>query len=163
MSSSGIVFNEKTNEALVVKDKNRSYSSLWKFPGGLSDLGEDIAVTAQREVFEETGVRSEFKSVLAFRQQHTHPGAFGRSDLYYLCRLKPLTFELNPCQEEIEACEWMHIDQLVQEVHASSMTLSVARLMKSGLAHGFDTVDLVATPMQSIYKGLTYNIYHKPL
>ena len=32
--------------------------SMWKFPGGLSELNEDIGSTAEREVLEETGVRS---------------------------------------------------------------------------------------------------------
>uniref|UniRef100_A0A4W5R6B1 Nucleoside diphosphate-linked moiety X motif 6 n=1 Tax=Hucho hucho TaxID=62062 RepID=A0A4W5R6B1_9TELE len=53
----------------------------WKFLGGLSDPGENIAFTAVREVFEETGVRSEFKSLLSNRQQHNLPGAFARLTL----------------------------------------------------------------------------------
>lgn len=39
----------------------------WKFPGGAADYGEMIHEAAVREVFEETGVASEFVTILAFR------------------------------------------------------------------------------------------------
>ncbi|XP_048461313.1 nucleoside diphosphate-linked moiety X motif 6 isoform X2 [Rhincodon typus] len=37
----GAVFDEATGKVLVVQDKNKTKNA-WKFPGGLSDLGEDI-------------------------------------------------------------------------------------------------------------------------
>ncbi|XP_072440298.1 nucleoside diphosphate-linked moiety X motif 6 isoform X2 [Chiloscyllium punctatum] len=37
----GAVFDEATGKVLVVQDKNK-IKNAWKFPGGLSDLGEDI-------------------------------------------------------------------------------------------------------------------------
>ncbi|CAD7688774.1 unnamed protein product [Nyctereutes procyonoides] len=58
--------------------------NIWKFPGGLSEPGEDIGDTAFREVFEETGIKSEFKSLLSILQQHANPGAFGKSDMYII-------------------------------------------------------------------------------
>ncbi|CAL1546457.1 unnamed protein product [Lymnaea stagnalis] len=158
MGVSGMVINNDTHEILVVKDKNRPYQ-LWKFPGGLSDLGEDIATTAEREVFEETGVKTEFQSVLAFRQQHNSPGAFGRSDLYVICRLKPLTFDLHPCDEEIAACRWMPVDQLKTEVQATSLTHTMAELAIQGLEHGFSQVDIISYQMASIYKGMKFHIF----
>lgn len=94
---------------MVVKDKGR-FGKYWKFPGGLSDLSEDISKlallnrlvnitlllgdTATREVKEETGVLAEFKSILAIRQHHDFPTAFGKSDLFVVTRLKPITFEI---------------------------------------------------------------------
>ncbi|RUS72635.1 hypothetical protein EGW08_019609, partial [Elysia chlorotica] len=159
---SGVVVNEETKEVLVVQDKGRRFT-LWKFPGGLSDLGEDIAKTAEREVFEETGLKTEYLSILAFRQQHDHPGAFGRSDLYILCRLKPLTFDLNPCAEEISACQWMKVEELKREVHASSITHRMAELIDLGLRDGWDKVDICSTKMESIYKGKTFHMFNRPL
>lgn len=44
-----------------------------RFPGGAANLSEDIADTAVREVYEETGIRSKFCSVIGFRQQHNYP------------------------------------------------------------------------------------------
>lgn len=53
--------------------------SIRKLPGGFCNLGEEFGVAACREVEEETGVKCEFKSVLALRHQHNV--AFGRSDM----------------------------------------------------------------------------------
>ncbi len=44
-----------------------------RFPGGAANLSEDIADTAVREDYEETGIRSKFCSVIGFRQQHNYP------------------------------------------------------------------------------------------
>ncbi|XP_069834674.1 nucleoside diphosphate-linked moiety X motif 6 isoform X2 [Dendropsophus ebraccatus] len=95
----GAVLDEVSGKVLVVQDRNKTINA-WKFPGGLSDLGEDIGVTATREVLEETGIKSEFQSLLSIRQQHKHPGAFGKSDMYIICRLKPLSYSINFCPQE---------------------------------------------------------------
>ena len=53
--------------------------------GGLADLGEDFGQTATREIFEETGVESDFLGIVGFRHQHNT--VFGRSDLYFVCEM----------------------------------------------------------------------------
>jgi len=45
--------------------------------------------------------------VIAFRQQHNYPSAHGRSDLYVVCRLEPLSYEINGCTTEVKMCKWM--------------------------------------------------------
>ena len=94
---------------LVVKDRHKS--NAWKFPGGLADLGEEFGDTAVREVWEETGVKAEFKSILSFRHQHAM--TWGRSDVYVLCRLKPLTFELNIDPREIAEAAWIDAQEYI--------------------------------------------------
>ena len=68
-------------------------SPQWKFPGGLADIGEAFSTTAEREVYEETGLRTKFQSILAFR--HQHGMSYGVSDIYILCLLRPcsLTYQ----------------------------------------------------------------------
>lgn len=157
---SGFVFREDTGEVLVVKDNNRRFH-WWKLPGGLSDLGEDIGDTAEREVFEETGVKAEFVSILALRQQHLQPGAFGRSDIYIVCRLRPLSFELNPCEKEIKACQWMNLEELHNHKDITPITKRITTLALHGLHNGFDTVDITKERFKSVYKGLEYYLYHR--
>uniref|UniRef100_UPI00398F37F0 nucleoside diphosphate-linked moiety X motif 6 isoform X2 n=1 Tax=Pristiophorus japonicus TaxID=55135 RepID=UPI00398F37F0 len=156
----GAVLDEATGKVLVVQDKNKTKNT-WKFPGGLSDLGEDIGETAVREVFEETGIRSKFKSLLSIRQQHNHPGAFGKSDMYIVCRLKAVSFDINFCQEECLRCEWMDLQELARTEHTTLITNRIAKLLFYGCREGFDKIDLIMREFPAVYTGLLYKLYHK--
>jgi len=114
----GAVVINSRNEVLCVRELRKNFMP-WKIPGGLSELGESIAEAAVREVMEETGVPTKFKSILSFR--HTHGLANGRSDLYFVCHLDPLE-EMDengnaiipePCAQEceIEATQWVPLTE----------------------------------------------------
>ena len=99
-----------SGEVLVVRE--RHYNSIWKLPGGLADPGEDFGVTACREVEEETGVPTAFHSLVGLR--HQHEMAFGRSDIYVICRLEPSgALDASPQEGEIEAVCWMPIQEFI--------------------------------------------------
>ena len=66
----------------------QAVKGIWKLPGGLVDPGESIQTAAIREVYEETGVKTEFKSILAFREMKGYN--FGMQDLYFVCLLQPV-------------------------------------------------------------------------
>uniref|UniRef100_A0A8C8DGB9 Nucleoside diphosphate-linked moiety X motif 6 n=1 Tax=Oryzias sinensis TaxID=183150 RepID=A0A8C8DGB9_9TELE len=158
----GAVVDESTGKVLVVQDKNKTKNA-WKFPGGLSDLGENIGVTAVREVFEETGIRSEFKSLLSVRQQHNHPGAFGMSDMYIICRLSPLTHQINFCLQECVSCEWLSLRDLATTRSTTPITSRIAKLLLYGLEQGFDNIDLSMEELPAVYSGMFYQLYHRQL
>ncbi|KAJ0252785.1 Nudix hydrolase 2 [Hirschfeldia incana] len=100
------VINHK-KEVLVVQEKTGRFKGqgIWKFPTGVVNEGEYIHDGSVREVKEETGVDTEFVQVLAFRQ--THKAFFEKSDLFFVCMLKPLSLEINAQETEIEAAQWM--------------------------------------------------------
>jgi 8-oxo-dGTP pyrophosphatase MutT (NUDIX family) len=113
----GLVVNSR-DEILCVRELRRNYLP-WKTPTGLADLGESLEAAAVREVLEETGIRTTFRSVVGFRQ--THSVAHGRSDLFFVCRLDPIE-DVNPdgtavvpdpvvqpC--EIETAAWIPLDE----------------------------------------------------
>ncbi|XP_016894921.1 nucleoside diphosphate-linked moiety X motif 6 [Cynoglossus semilaevis] len=158
----GAVVDESNGKVLVVQDRNKTKNA-WKFPGGLSDPGENIGTTAVREVFEETGVRSEFRSLLSIRQQHNHPNAWGMSDMYIICRLSPLTYKINFCTQECLRCEWLDLADLAKTSHTTPITSRVARLLLHGLEKGFDTVDLAMEELPAVYSGMFYQLYHRQI
>lgn len=108
------------SQVLLVKDKHEG--AMWKFPGGLADVGEGIGEAAVREVFEETGVEAEFRSVLGLR--HQHDVQFGNSDLYFVCRLVLKAggaLDITKCTHEIADACWMPVDQFKSETKHSMM------------------------------------------
>jgi ADP-ribose pyrophosphatase YjhB (NUDIX family) len=86
---------------------------MWKLPGGLSEPGESIKAAAIREVFEETGVKCRFKSVLGFREMKGYN--FGMQDLYFICLLEPeeQNSKINVLdKQEVMKADWIDLDTL---------------------------------------------------
>lgn len=109
----GFVINDK-REVLVVKEKCPcSCSGIWKLPTGYIDKSEDIFSGAVREVKEETGVDTMFQEMVAFR--HAHLVAFEKSDLLFVCMLKPLSSEITIDEKEIQAAKWMPVDEVLKQ------------------------------------------------
>ena len=71
----------------------------YKLPGGALHQGEHLLDGVMREVYEETGVRAKFESLVCLR--HWHGYRYGKSDIYFICRLSPLSEEINMQAEEM--------------------------------------------------------------
>jgi len=116
----GMVLNDR-QEVLCVKEKRAPAATSqgsWKLPGGLIDLGEEIATGVAREVREETGVVATFRSLLAVR--HQHGAAFGRDDMYCVCLLQPETTEITIDENEIGEAAWLPLSSYYESTRATS-------------------------------------------
>lgn len=102
----GMVINDKM-QVLTIQEKYHKKPH-WKLPGGYSNPGEEFPDTAKREVFEETGIETEFVSVVSLRHNHQH--IFNCSDIYVVCHLKPLSSAIKESKEEISRCQWMDVE-----------------------------------------------------
>ncbi|CAM9205960.1 unnamed protein product [Discosporangium mesarthrocarpum] len=149
----GCVVNAE-REVLLVKEKHKN--AMWKFPGGLAELGEGIGEAATREVREETGVDCDFSSVLTVR--HQHEMQFGNSDLYFICRLLPQpggNLDIAKCSHEIADACWMPLDQFKQETR-HSMLATVADMLDAP-----EDSELHRTVHESVVPGRApYDLYH---
>ncbi|CAH0719388.1 unnamed protein product, partial [Brenthis ino] len=108
-----LVLNGK-NQLLAVSEKHYDYPH-WKLPGGYVERGEDIVEAAKREVREETGVDSDFISLITFR--HSHNMIFGNSDIYVLLMMKALSENITLSHREVKDCKWMYIEEYTNHPH----------------------------------------------
>lgn len=98
---------------------------------------------------------------MAFRQQHRLINYFDISDLYFLCRLTPLNYDLSLCPDELVACEWVELEQLLSNSQATPLTQRVARLLKVGLESGYQSVDIIMEEWIMPYSGWTRDKTYK--
>jgi 8-oxo-dGTP pyrophosphatase MutT (NUDIX family) len=92
---------------LVIQERHHTRRH-YKLPGGALHPGEHIVDAVIREVAEETGIRTEFDSLVCFR--HWHGYRYGKSDIYFVTRLVPLSFEIQMDTSEVSECLWMPVD-----------------------------------------------------
>ncbi|NQT60769.1 MAG: NUDIX domain-containing protein [Bacteroidetes bacterium] len=107
IGAGGVVIDDQ-NRILVIQERYHTRKH-FKLPGGALDPGEHIASGVVREVLEETGIRTEFISLNCFR--HWHGYRHGKSDIYFVCRLKPLSSEITMDPKEISKAIWMPVKE----------------------------------------------------
>ena len=110
----GVVCISKDNKILAVQEKNGwlKNKGFWKIVTGLADPNEPIEKAAIRELLEETGIKGNFKRVLALRQGK---GTLKKSDLFFVCLVEPLSEEIIIQQNEIEKACWMELDEFFSQ------------------------------------------------
>jgi ADP-ribose pyrophosphatase YjhB (NUDIX family) len=160
----GAMVVNSRNEILCVRELRKNYLP-WKVPGGLSELGEHIDEAVVREVMEETGVPCKFQSIISFR--HTHNIQFGRSDLYFMCRLEPIESmdqdgnvvipEPVPQAGEIEKAEWVALQEykeLIAGENGHPMMQHIVKIFEQG-------ADIEQTVLSSVVPGRKPSpVYH---
>ncbi|XP_050218561.1 nudix hydrolase 2-like [Mercurialis annua] len=154
----GIVLNDK-REILVVQESTGDFrgTGAWKIPTGAVDEGEDIFTAAKREVKEETGIDTEFKEILAFRQ--SHKVFFGKSDLFFICMLRPVSFDIQKQESEIEAAQWMPIEEFAAQPFARKHGL-FKYIAELGLAKADkDYAGFSPIPMSMVFKNQISHLY----
>ncbi|XP_022754935.1 nudix hydrolase 8-like [Durio zibethinus] len=143
----GFVINEK-REVLVVKEKCPcSCSGVWKLPTGYINKYEEIFSGAVREVKEETGVHTVFLEMVAFR--HAHRVAFEKSDLLFVCMLKPLSSEIVIDENEIQDAKWMPLGDFIEqsfyrEDYMSKKMILICIAAHENGYHGFTAQQLIS-------------------
>ncbi len=108
-----------------------------KLPGGALHPGEHLAEAVEREVLEETGVQAEFQSIACFR--HWHGYRYGKSDIYFVGRLRPLSREITMQADEIQECLWLPVDDFLSREDISNFNKQIVRaaLESEGVMQSF--------------------------
>ena len=118
IGAGGGVLNEDSELLLVCERYRRvGQAPFYKLPGGALQVGEHLADAVVREVLEETGVQTRFDALVCFR--HWHGYRYNKSDIYFVCRLSPLSQDVTKQDEEIEECLWMPVQKYLNSEFAS--------------------------------------------
>lgn len=135
IGAGGVVINSRRELLVVSELHRRSESPYYKLPGGALHAGEHIADCVQREILEETGVRTRFENLVCFR--HWHGYRYGKSDIYFVCRLAPLSEEIAMQEEEIEECLWLPVKDYLASKNVSVFNKHIvkAALESPGVSH----------------------------
>jgi 8-oxo-dGTP pyrophosphatase MutT (NUDIX family) len=133
----GVVLDEQNNILVVRENMRDDKPTPFKLPGGFVDVGEHLEAAAVREVWEETGIKAQFESLVCVRLWHAN--RFGKSDFYFVCRLSPLTFDITPQEAEIAECRWMPVEEYLQrnDVHAFNKGIVSLALKRNGWVSGW--------------------------
>jgi 8-oxo-dGTP diphosphatase len=134
IGAGGVVLNDR-GELLVVWEKAHRQTGrrYYKLPGGALHQGEHIVDGVMREIHEETGILTRFEALVCFR--HWHGYRFGKSDIYFVCRLSPLNHEIAADEGEIEECLWMPVEEYLasEEVGIFNKRIVEAALQEASL------------------------------
>jgi 8-oxo-dGTP pyrophosphatase MutT (NUDIX family) len=100
--------------------------------------GEHLAEGVVREVLEETGVRTRFDALVCFR--HWHGYRYGKSDIYFVCRLRPLSEEITIEAEEIAESRWMPVQEYLDAPQVSGFNKQIVLAARDSV--GFASTDI---------------------
>jgi len=129
----GMILSEE-NELLVVQEKRhiQTRPGFYKLPGGLLDQGETISQAAEREVWEETGIRTEFQCLVGYFS-HQMTWQFGKSALYHICRLKPMSREITIDEQEIAEAKWMPVEEFMALDTTHIFNKNLVQMVRRGI------------------------------
>ena len=105
------------NKLLLIKRARGDYIGYWGLPGGKIEKDEHLSDAAVREIYEESGIKSDFKEHIGFVSEHLlEDGSIIKHFLLHICELVPKTREIKADKEG--KLDWFSLDKL-EEMKAS--------------------------------------------
>jgi 8-oxo-dGTP pyrophosphatase MutT (NUDIX family) len=137
LGAGGLVQNS-LGEILVIRERG---ATTYKLPGGHIELGETIENAVIREVLEETGIQTTFSAVLGMAS--THPYRFGKSNIYIVCKLAPLSTQINIHDtHEIDDAKWELPQDYLADSNNSVFNKYLIKSLLNATGLGKSTLDL---------------------
>ncbi|EIJ80698.1 mutt/nudix family protein [Bacillus methanolicus PB1] len=117
---SGLVKN-KTGEWLVVKKKYGGLKGKWSLPAGFVDANETADEAAIREVFEETGIKSELIGMIGLRTGVIRGEISDTMILFLLEKKGEQTIKIQ--ENELLDAKFMNPEKLLNQTEETSVLL----------------------------------------
>ena len=120
-----VVINNK-NEILMVRDRIHNNHSVYKIPGGMVEHADILSEAVEREVYEETGIKTKLIKMVSVL--NSHPYRFNKSNMYIVFKLEPLSSEINIIDtHEIELALWLPLDEFFAHEDMSEFQKDLVR------------------------------------
>ena len=112
MGVGGVCIHPDQERILLIQERYKPNGiDIWKFPGGMVDIGETLEDAVAREVLEETGVEAEFVGIFGFRELINF--RYGQGDVYFPCLMQCTgNTEIEMQNSELSKCEWIPFKEL---------------------------------------------------
>ncbi|HEY0354771.1 MAG TPA: NUDIX domain-containing protein [Flavisolibacter sp.] len=129
VQAAGGLVHTPTNEILLIHRRGK-----WDLPKGKLDPDEDLAVCAEREIKEETGLQKlklEKPLLVTYHTYHEFGKHILKESHWFLFHSEKQASFLPQVEEDIDRCEWVGTDQLatyMENTHASVLDVVNAGL-----------------------------------
>jgi 8-oxo-dGTP diphosphatase len=118
------------DELLLVRLNYGPTCGSFSFPGGLLDPGEELPNAAEREAFEETGVRARCVGVIGLRTRSERQTS--QTDVIWL--LEHVSGEPAPCSDECDAACYLSFAEIAQraDIDIEPLVTHIAERLRAG-------------------------------
>lgn len=109
-----LVINEREFLILLIKRKNEPFKDYWALPGGFMDINEKIFETAQRELMEETGIKTDELDFFNFYDDVNRDPRGRVVSFVFIANFEQCP-KISPSDDAIEA-KWFNIFKLPENI-----------------------------------------------
>jgi len=75
--------------------------------------------------------------------------------------MKPITYDITPCPDEVVKCQWIKLDVLSQADDVTPLVHIIVKLLQFGQSKGFESIDNYSHKISSVYPGLKYTLFYR--
>jgi 8-oxo-dGTP diphosphatase len=119
----------KNGKILLIHRADGTYKNHWSLIGGKIEFGESVEEAAEREFFEETGIKTKFEKLAGLASEVIYEkGQKTRHFILFVAKLKAEKFDITESEEG--KLEWFDLDTLDKSSMIPSDYLMIQEYVK---------------------------------
>jgi len=119
----------KNGKILLIQRADGTYKNYWSLVGGKIEFGESVEEAAERELFEETGIKAKFEKLAGLASEVIcKKGQKTKHFILFVTKLKAEKFDITESEEG--KLEWFELDKLDKSIIIPSDYLMIQEYIK---------------------------------